>query len=101
MKAAMSGPVANTPKDVVQTGIRSSLIGVIVNLVLAGAKCLAGIVGHSFALVADGIESLGDVVSSSIAWSTSSRPEGFESGLFSPVDILSAQLAICKRQPHR
>jgi cation diffusion facilitator family transporter len=50
----------------VQRGIRSSILGVIINLGLAIAKCLAGIVGHSFALVADGIESLSDVVSSSV-----------------------------------
>jgi cation diffusion facilitator family transporter len=50
----------------VQRGIRASLLGVVINLALAVAKCLAGIVGHSFALVADGIESLSDVVSSSV-----------------------------------
>jgi cation diffusion facilitator family transporter len=56
----------NRHEDAVQRGIRSSLIGAMVNLLLAGAKCVAGIIGHSFALVADGIESLGDVVSSSV-----------------------------------
>lgn len=50
----------------VQRGIRSSLLGVVINLALALVKCVAGIVGHSFALVADGIESLSDVVSSSV-----------------------------------
>lgn len=50
----------------VQRGIRSSLLGVVINLALAVVKCLAGIVGHSFALVADDIESLSDVVSSSV-----------------------------------
>ncbi|HEX4769710.1 MAG TPA: cation diffusion facilitator family transporter [Bryobacteraceae bacterium] len=50
----------------VQRGIRSSLLGVAINLALAIAKCTAGLVGHSFALVADGIESLSDVVSSSV-----------------------------------
>ena len=50
----------------VKRGIRSSILGVIINLALSIAKCLVGIVGHSFALVADGIESLSDVVSSSV-----------------------------------
>src|SRR5947209_8735935 len=50
----------------VQRGIRSSLLGVVINLALAIAKCLAGMIGHSFALIADGIESLSDVVSSSV-----------------------------------
>jgi cation diffusion facilitator family transporter len=38
------------------------------NFGLAVFKCVAGIVGHSFALVADGIESLSDVVSSSVVY---------------------------------
>jgi divalent metal cation (Fe/Co/Zn/Cd) transporter len=50
----------------VRRGIRSSFLGVSINLALAIAKCVAGIVGHSFALVGDGIESLSDVVSSSV-----------------------------------
>jgi cation diffusion facilitator family transporter len=56
-----------SPTDLaVRRGIRSSLLGIVVNLALAIAKCLTGIVGHSFALIADGIESLSDVVSSSV-----------------------------------
>jgi cation diffusion facilitator family transporter len=53
-------------KIAARRGIRSSLFGVMVNAALSVAKCVAGLVGHSFALVADGIESLGDVVSSSV-----------------------------------
>jgi len=53
-------------EEAAQRGVRSSILGVIINLVLAVAKCLAGVAGHSFALVADGIESLSDVVSSSV-----------------------------------
>ena len=47
-------------------GVRTSIVGIAVNLLLAIVKCLAGFIGHSFALVADGIESLSDVVSSSV-----------------------------------
>jgi cation diffusion facilitator family transporter len=50
----------------VQRGIRSSLFGVVLNVALAIAKCLGGVIGHSFALVADGIESLSDAVTSSV-----------------------------------
>jgi cation diffusion facilitator family transporter len=57
-----------TPEKLVQRGLRSSLIGIACNLVLASFKCVAGIAGHSFALVADGIESLSDVVSSSVVY---------------------------------
>jgi cation diffusion facilitator family transporter len=52
------------PEIAVKKGIRSSLFGVGLNLALAMVKCAAGVLGHSFALVADGIESLSDVISS-------------------------------------
>ncbi|HXR77310.1 MAG TPA: cation diffusion facilitator family transporter [Bryobacteraceae bacterium] len=58
-------PQQNTELDI-RKGIRSSVIGVVINLSLALIKCLAGVIGHSFALIADGIESFGDVVSSSV-----------------------------------
>jgi divalent metal cation (Fe/Co/Zn/Cd) transporter len=54
----------STIERAVQDGLRSSLVGIGSNLVLAGFKCVAGFLGHSFALIADGIESLSDVVSS-------------------------------------
>ncbi len=47
-------------------GIRSSLVGVVANVLLALTKGTAGYLGHSYALIADGIESLSDVVSSLI-----------------------------------
>jgi len=40
-----------------------TLVGAVVNLVLSVVKILLGIVGHSQALVADGIHSLGDLAS--------------------------------------
>src|SRR5437899_12968704 len=39
-----------------------------VNIVLGSAKLAAGIVGHSHALIADAVESLGDVFSSLVVW---------------------------------
>jgi len=48
--------------------MHSSLIGIAFNFVLALLKCSAGFIGHSFALIADGIESLSDVVSSSVVY---------------------------------
>lgn len=59
---------AQTPEQMVGRGLRSSLIGIGFNLVLAVFKCLAGFIGHSFALVADGIESLSDVISSTVVY---------------------------------
>ncbi|HKO11957.1 MAG TPA: cation diffusion facilitator family transporter [Acidobacteriaceae bacterium] len=52
----------------VRRGLRSSLISIGSNFALACCKCAVGVVGHSFALVADGIESLSDVVSSFIVY---------------------------------
>jgi cation diffusion facilitator family transporter len=59
---------AQTPEALVQRGLRSSLIGVVCNFFLASLKCVAGIAGHSFALIADGIESFSDVISSSVVY---------------------------------
>jgi len=39
----------------IQRGLKSSLIGIAFNFVLALLKCSAGFIGHSFALIADGI----------------------------------------------
>ncbi len=52
----------------VRRGLHSSVISIASNFFLAVCKCLAGVVGHSFALVADGIESLSDVFSSSVVY---------------------------------
>jgi cation diffusion facilitator family transporter len=52
-----------------QRGLRATLIGMMVNVILAAGKLLAGVVGHSHALVADGIESVADLLSSAIVWS--------------------------------
>lgn len=42
---------------------RITLIGGVVNLLLSGGKVAAGVIGHSQALVADGIHSLSDLLS--------------------------------------
>jgi cation diffusion facilitator family transporter len=52
----------------VATGIQASGISIAVNLSLALVKVLTGLVGNSYALVADGIESTTDVVSSAVVW---------------------------------
>lgn len=44
-------------------GIKSTLLGIVINSALALTKCSAGLLGHSFALVADGLESSADVLS--------------------------------------
>jgi cation diffusion facilitator family transporter len=54
--------------EAIRRGIRTSKLGIVVNTLLAGAKLVAGVVGHSNALVADGIESTADVFSSAVVW---------------------------------
>lgn len=47
---------------------RAAVIGLFVNMTLAGAKLVAGIAGNSFALVADSVESMVDIAGSIIVW---------------------------------
>lgn len=49
--------------------IRLVQTGLFVNALLAVVKILAGILGHSYALIADGIESVADIFGSFIVWS--------------------------------
>jgi cation diffusion facilitator family transporter len=46
------------------SGIRASLTSVLVSVCLGAVKIIAGIAGNSYALIADGVESMLDVVSS-------------------------------------
>jgi len=50
------------------TGIRAAQVGLAVNLLLAVVKLVAGLVGNSYALLADAVESTTDVFSSLIVW---------------------------------
>lgn len=50
------------------TGIRLARTGLITNGVLALVKLLAGILGHSYALIADAVESVADIFSSLVVW---------------------------------
>ncbi|MGQ0650117.1 MAG: cation diffusion facilitator family transporter [Gemmatimonadaceae bacterium] len=49
-------------------GIRTTQLGLLVNATLAIAKLIAGFLGNSYALIADGVESTADVLSSLIVW---------------------------------
>lgn len=55
-------------EDLLRRSMRSTLVGVVVNLLLALGKSSAGILGNSYALIADGIESLTDVMSSVVVY---------------------------------
>lgn len=63
------------------SGRRVLVIGVVVNAALAGLKLIAGWLGHSDALIADGLESGLDVVSSAMIWGAlkyAERPPDYE-----------------------
>jgi cation diffusion facilitator family transporter len=49
-------------------GIRAAQWGLLVNAVLAMVKLMAGLLGNSYALVADAVESTADIFSSLIVW---------------------------------
>lgn len=51
-----------------EMGMRSSVLGMVVNLFLGLIKWVAGYLGNSYALIADAIESLSDVAGSFIVW---------------------------------
>jgi cation diffusion facilitator family transporter len=51
-----------------QRGVRAILLGIVVNVLLGVAKFLAGIFGHSHALIADATESFADIFNSLIMW---------------------------------
>jgi len=49
-------------------GVRSAQLGMITNALLALVKLLAGVLGNSYALIADAVESSADIFSSLIVW---------------------------------
>ena len=49
-------------------GIRAAQLGLTINIVLVIVKLVAGITGHTYALIADAVESSMDIFSSLIVW---------------------------------
>ena len=50
------------------TAVRAAQLGVVVNVLLASAKLVGGLIGHSYALVADAAESAFDLFGSLAVW---------------------------------
>ncbi len=48
--------------------MRSAQVAILINAGLAITKLVAGLVGHTYALVADAIESTADILSSTVVW---------------------------------
>src|SRR5437867_7395273 len=61
-------PQSHASKKILQTGARVALLGLTINVVLASAKIVAGVLGHAYVLIADGIESALDVGGSIVIW---------------------------------
>ena len=69
MSPATADPAAaSAPHLVARDGQRLALVGASVNVLLAVVKILSGVLGHSYALIADGMESGLDVASSLVIW---------------------------------
>jgi len=51
-----------------RAGARVALLGLVINVVLASVKIVAGVVGHAYVLIADGMESALDVGGSIVIW---------------------------------
>lgn len=51
-----------------RVGARVALLGLVINVVLASVKIVAGVIGHAYVLIADGMESALDVAGSIVIW---------------------------------
>jgi cation diffusion facilitator family transporter len=56
------------PPSRLKRSLRTTFLGLATNAVFATVKLLAGIFGHSHALIADAVESMADVFSSLVVW---------------------------------
>jgi cation diffusion facilitator family transporter len=54
--------------DTAHRGIRTAQFGLLINAALAAVKLAAGIVGNTYALVADAVESMADIFASLVVW---------------------------------
>src|SRR3984893_15812090 len=61
-------PLRVEPQILASKGQRSTIVGACLNALLAAGKITGGILGHSIALVADGIESSADILSSLVVY---------------------------------
>ena len=66
--AKLSANMASEPENPAAQITRVPLVGIAVNASLAAVKIIAGTFGNSYALIADGIESTSDIVTSLVVW---------------------------------
>ena len=80
-------------------GVRAAQRGLLINAALAVVKVLTGLIGNSYALIADGVESGADIFSSLIVWrglkiSGRSADEEFHFGYGKAESLASAIVAL-------
>jgi divalent metal cation (Fe/Co/Zn/Cd) transporter len=62
------GGIFPLPLSRYRSGIRAIRIGIATNALLSAVKLIAGILGNSYALIADAVESMSDILTSAVAW---------------------------------
>ncbi len=91
----MTGKTADEKiRESAARGSRATVWGILASSILAAVKIVGGILGNSYALIADGVESMLDIMSSLVVWgslrvSTQPPNEQFPYG-FGKVEPLSA-----------
>lgn len=68
MSRAPIDPHFAAARERARAGAALVLKGVLLNSVLAAAKLAGGVFGNTYALIADGVESIADIVSSVLVW---------------------------------
>ena len=68
MPPSATNPATSPKPRPTQTPEGVAILAILVNTLLAITKLIAGIIGNSFALVADAVESIVDIVGSAVVW---------------------------------
>ncbi len=91
-----------TGKEATGIGMRSTLLGISTNIVLAAIKGTAGVLGHSYALIADAVESTADIATSivvlsglRIAAKPADEDHPYGHGKAEPLATLAVSIALC------
>ncbi len=86
----------------IRAGLRSTLVGVLVNTLLAATKAIAGILGNSYALIADAVESTSDIATSlvvvsgiKIASLPADQDHPYGHGKAEPLAAMVVSVALC------
>src|SRR6478736_8597402 len=107
-------PIAETVASPAAGLGRAPLVGIAVNASLAAIKIIAGTFGNSYALIADGIESTADIVTSLVVWgglqvavqpASEEHPYGYGkaeslAGIIGAIALLAAAITIAIHSVH-